>query len=230
VLEYYRQVDEEVGRTIDSLPPGTSVMVVSDHGAKAMDGAICINEWLIEKGYLVLKEKPKAPSELKPDMVEWKRTKAWGEGGYYGRLFINVRGREPEGTVPREGYEAFRDRIARELEAIADESGKPIGTVVHKPEEVYREVRGVPPDLIVYFGNLSWRSAGKIGLGGIHLRENDTGPDDANHAPEGVFIWDRGDAARREVYSIYDVAPTILDFFGIDPPPEMIGKSLLRKS
>lgn len=225
--DYYRDVDAEISRTIDCLPAGTSVMVVSDHGAKAMDGAICINEWLIRRGYLALRQPPSARSDLKPEMVDWKRTRVWGEGGYYGRVFLNVQGREPEGTIPAAEYAAFRDRLAEEIRSIPDEDGRPIGTVVHKPEEVYREVNGFPPDLIVYFGDLSWRSAGKVGIGAVHLRENDTGPDDANHAPEGVFIWDRGDAARRERYSIYDVAPTILDSFGLEVPPEMIGRSLL---
>ncbi len=229
VLDYYRQVDEEVGRTLEALPKGVSVMVVSDHGAKGMHGAIAVNEWLIQKGYLVLKELPARRTELKPAMVDWPRTRAWGEGGYYGRVFVNLAGREPEGAVPAAEYGTFRDRLAAELAAIPDEEGRPIGTVVHKPEEVYRELNGVPPDLIVYFGDLNWRSAGTVGLGAVHLRENDTGPDDANHASEGVFIWDRPDVLKREVVSIYDIAPTILDFFGLEVPAEMIGKSLLAR-
>ena len=41
---------------------------------------------------------------LKPDLVDWARTTAWGEGGYYGRIFMNVAGREPNGIVPPEEY------------------------------------------------------------------------------------------------------------------------------
>lgn len=230
VLDYYKQLDEEIGRTIETLPPDTSVMVVSDHGAKAMDGAIAINEWLLREGYLVLKEKPNGPVDLSPELVDWKRTRVWGEGGYYARVFLNVAGREPEGVIPPEEYASFRSRLAAQLSAIPDEKGRPIGTMVHTPEEVYKEVNGVPPDLMVYFGDLSWRSAGKVGLGSIHLRENDTGPDDANHAWEGIFIWDRKDAVSRQVYSIYDIAPSILSFFDVRPSPEMRGKSLLTPS
>ena len=39
----------------------TAVLVVSDHGAKRMDGGICVNEWLRREGYLVLKEEPDGP-------------------------------------------------------------------------------------------------------------------------------------------------------------------------
>jgi predicted AlkP superfamily phosphohydrolase/phosphomutase len=207
-----------------------SVMVVSDHGAQAMEGAICINEWLLQHGYLVLKHRPTARIRLAPDLVDWPNTTAWGEGGYYGRLFMNVAGREPQGCVPPGAYQAVRNEIAAGLEAQGDEDGRPIGTRCLKPEAVYREVNNIAPDLIVIFGDLHWRSAGTIGGGSIHLRENDTGPDDANHSPDGVFVWNAaGAGAIRQAsrYSIYDIAPTVLRFFGLEVPEDMIGESLI---
>jgi predicted AlkP superfamily phosphohydrolase/phosphomutase len=228
-LDYYKLVDEEIGRTLDGLTD-TSVMVVSDHGAKTMVGAICINEWFQEQGYLTLKEKPAERTRLKPDMIDWERTKAWGEGGYYSRVFINVKGREPQGQVHPDEYEAFRDDLIEKLEAIEDEKGNCINTRAYKPEDIYREVRNIPPDLVVHLGNLDWRSAGSVGVGSIHLFENDTGPDDANHAQEGIFIWDRepGLTDMPETPSIYDIAPTILDYFDLEIPEEMIGRSLKK--
>ena len=89
----------------------TAVLVVSDHGAKRMDGGICVNEWLIANGYLSLTEKPASPVPLSKAKVDWSRTKAWGEGGYYARVFLNVAGREPNGTVAPEDYEKVRDEL-----------------------------------------------------------------------------------------------------------------------
>lgn len=226
LLDYYKQIDDEIAATLDILADDTSVMIVSDHGAKGMDGAICVNEWLIEKGYLALKSRPQGRFKLRTEMIDWSKTKVWGEGGYYGRIFINVEGREPEGIVPAAEHEAFRRQLAAELAAIPDEDGNDIGTVVYTPEEVYREVNNVAPDLIVYFGDLSWRSAGTIEDGTIHLRENDTGPDDANHAQQGVFVWDRKACRADERYSIYDIAPTVLRHFGIDVPAHMNGTAI----
>jgi len=62
----------------------------------------------------------------------------------------------------------------------------------------------------------------------VHIFDNDTGPDDANHAQEGIFVWHgRGKAAASTPpVSIYDVAPSILDYFGVPAPPEMIGNVL----
>ena len=83
-------------------------MVVSDHGAKKMDGGICFNEWLIEKA---ISPWPAIPTSRRPStrsMIDWSKTKAWGDGGYYGRLFLNVQGREPQGIIAPEDYERVR--------------------------------------------------------------------------------------------------------------------------
>ncbi len=188
MLDYYKRLDARIGELLRFADDDTAVLVVSDHGAKKMDGGICVNEWLRREGYLVLKAEPSEPTRLTPDMIDWSKTTAWGEGGYYCRLFLNVAGREPEGIVPAADYERVRDEIKAKLEALGDDEGNPIGTVAHKPEELYANPQGITPDLLVYFGDLYWRSIGTVGGDAIHVFENDTGPDDANHAHEGLYI------------------------------------------
>jgi predicted AlkP superfamily phosphohydrolase/phosphomutase len=230
IHDYYQALDEEIGRTLDIIDDDTAVMVVSDHGAKPMIGAICINEWLQKEGLLVLKEKPKQQMRMTMDMVDWDKTRVWGEGGYYGRIFFNVKGREPRGIIPQQEYESFRDELKAKLEAIEDEEGRNINSRVFKAEELYRQVNNIAPDLIVYLGNLDWRSAGSVGIGAIHLFENDTGPDDANHAQEGIFILSvpgKKIEKQQDTYSIYDIAPTILRYFDIEVPDDMIGNSII---
>jgi predicted AlkP superfamily phosphohydrolase/phosphomutase len=84
----------------------------------------------------------------------------------------------------------------------------------------------------VYPGNLSWRSVGSIGHGRIHTIENDTGPDDANHAEQGIFIlYDPAATANvsprlRTDAALIDVAPTLLSLLGVPAPPDMAGKNL----
>jgi predicted AlkP superfamily phosphohydrolase/phosphomutase len=208
----------------------TAVLVVSDHGAKRMDGGICVNEWLLANGYLALSEKPDRPMPLNKVKVDWSRTKAWGDGGYYARIFLNVAGREPQGTIAPADYENVRDELIAGLGAIPGENGREIGTKVFRPERLYRKVRGVAPDLMVYFGDLSWRSVGTIGGGKIHTFENDTGPDGANHAHDGVFVLrdnvntDAG--IRVDGLEITDVAPTILNLFGLPIPNDMEGRAV----
>jgi predicted AlkP superfamily phosphohydrolase/phosphomutase len=196
-----------------------------------MDGGICVNEWLIANGYLALSENPISRIPLSKAKVDWSRTKAWGEGGYYARVFLNVAGRELNGTIAPEDYEKVREELAAGLKAIPDENGREIGTQVFRPEELYKEVRGVAPDLIVYFGGLFWRSVGTVGGGKIHTFENDTGPDGANHAENGIFLLRRaGDGIpggrRIEGLRIIDIAPTILQLFGLPIPEDMEGKAV----
>jgi predicted AlkP superfamily phosphohydrolase/phosphomutase len=232
MLDYYRGVDEKLGRLLRFADEGTAVLVVSDHGAKRIDGGICVNEWLRREGYLALKEEPAEPVALTPDLIDWERTTAWGEGGYYCRLFLNVAGREPQGTVAPEDYERVRTELKKKLEALGDEAGQPIGTVAHRPEELYETRNGVAPDLMVYFGNLFWRSIGQVGTGTVHVFENDTGPDDANHAHEGLYLLvaDGVPSGRGEERSIVDVAPTLLELLGEPVPAEMEGRSLVGSS
>ena len=215
IRDYYRFLDAQIGTLLEAVPSGTQVIVMSDHGIQPMYGGIAVNEWLIRKGYLALREYPREPARMEEliegGLVDWSRTVAWGEGGYYGRVFLNVRGREPEGIVPPGEYDAVRRELAEALVTIPDEEGNPLGTRVLFPQEIYREVNGVPPDLIVYFGDLRWRSVGTVGRGMIRWHENDTGPDDANHAPDGVFIASPALAGRD--LSLPDIHDLILGLF-----------------
>ena len=63
-----------------------------------------------------------------------------------------------------------------------------MNTKIYKPEELYNVIKGDAPDLLVYFDDLSWRSAGTVGYDSMYLNENDTGPDDAVHDYFGIFI------------------------------------------
>jgi predicted AlkP superfamily phosphohydrolase/phosphomutase len=234
IPDYYRYLDQEVGEILGMLDDDTVVMVVSDHGAKGMEGGFAINEWLRREGLLVLKEGPRYEGLVPFEKVEvdWEKTTAWGAGGYYARVFLNVEGREPQGKIPARDYENVRDQLKEMIEALPDHEGKPMGSVAFKPEELYREVRNVAPDLMVYFGNLRWRSLGSFGLPDIYTFENDLGPDDANHDQNGIFVlWDpRRDQGGRYVdgLQLMDVAPTVLDLMGEPVPPDMQGKVVQR--
>lgn len=234
IPDYYRYLDRALGDILGMLDDDTVVLVVSDHGAKAMEGGFAVNEWFRREGLLVLKEEPQYGGLVPFEKVEvdWEKTTAWGAGGYYARIFLNVEGREPQGKIPAQDREKVRDQIKEMIEAIPDDKGKPMGSVVFKPEDLYREVRNVPPDLMVYFGNLRWRAVGSFGLPNVYTFENDTGPDDANHDQHGVFVlWDpRQNHGGRSVegLQLMDVAPTILDLMGVPVPPDMQGKIVPR--
>jgi predicted AlkP superfamily phosphohydrolase/phosphomutase len=232
MLDYYRHVDRRLGDLLALCPADTLVLVVSDHGARRMDGGICFNEWLIREGYLTLGEPVTKPTPIGKVKIDWARTAAWGDGGYYGRCFLNVRGREPSGTIDPADYEKVRSELIAKIEAITDPEGRNIGSKAYRPEDIYRKVNGVAPDLIVYFGNLSWRSVGAVGMGGIHTFENDTGPDEANHDWHGIFILTTNGAPAplrgpQDGVTIYDIAPTLLRLLGQPVPDGLAGRAIV---
>jgi predicted AlkP superfamily phosphohydrolase/phosphomutase len=219
--DYYSYVDHKVGEVLELFPDDTVVLIVSDHGAKKLNGAICFNEWLINQGYLVLKSYPDKLTSIDKVDIDWSKTKAWGDGGYYGRLFLNVRGREPNGIVEQADYEKIRAELIEKIEAINDPEGNNIGSAAFRPEELYRELNGVPPDLMVYFGDLDWRSVGSVGYQSIYTFDNDTGPDEANHDWNGVYICSDSigisKESTREV-SLLSIAAETLSKFGLPSP------------
>jgi predicted AlkP superfamily phosphohydrolase/phosphomutase len=237
LLAYYRVLDQELGLLLDALPADTAVLIASDHGARAMRGGVRVNQWLIEHGYLRLRTDipASAMNAVSPENIDWSRTAAWGEGGYYGRVYFNVAGREPRGALPADQVPQLVAELRAGLGGIRDSQGESMATSVRTPAELYRSQRGVPPDLMVFFDDLSHRSIGTLEGEDILAMDNDTGIDIANHSLDGIVIahdtrarFPRPDEAGTGEPELYDVAPTILDLLDLPIPGTMIGASLLR--
>jgi predicted AlkP superfamily phosphohydrolase/phosphomutase len=229
ILNYYKLLDQKVGEVLELLDDQTIVLVVSDHGAKRMKGALCINEWMMDEGYLTVRNRPDEVMSFDKLDVDWSKTKAWGWGGYYARVFLNVKGREKNGIIDLENYEEERNKLIQKLKAIPDINGNKMATKVFKPEELYGNLHGDYPDLMVFFDDLYYRSAGTVGHGTQYLLENDTGPDDAVHDWNGIFIgYDKNKRLNKKLegLKIYDVAPTILSLLGIPIPDDLDGSPI----
>jgi len=231
VRDYYRLLDRELGLTLELAGPETLVLVVSDHGVRPLLGAVCVNEWLLETGYLVLRSRPAAPAPLHRLDVDWDATTAFAEGGYHARIWLNLAGRQPRGTVAPERAGSLLGELARGLAAIPGPDGEPMDNRVLSAAELYGErSAGLPPDLTVYFENLGRRAAGTVGHGRIHLPGNDTGPDDANHDFHGILVA-AGPGIPGGVTAaglqIADVFATCLAALGLAPPSGTIGRPLI---
>jgi predicted AlkP superfamily phosphohydrolase/phosphomutase len=81
IHDYYRQIDQEIGTVLELLSDDTVVLVVSDHGARRLDGGFCVNEWLVREGLLVLKSYPTQVTPFAKLDVDWEKTTVWSEGG-----------------------------------------------------------------------------------------------------------------------------------------------------
>ena len=227
IPEYYRRLDEQIGSVLELLDDQTVVLVISAYGAQRLDGAIAVNEWLIREELLVLDEYPQTPTPFEKLNVNWSKTKAWSEGGCCAQVFLNVRGREPQGVIAAAEYDQFQDEMKARLEALPGEDGQPLNSQVFKPGEIYRNLRNVAPDLIAFFGGLHWRAMDAVGQGKIHVQENDGG---CNPSPHGMFVLTSPNCPLGREYEgahLLDMAPTLLDLAGYEVPAAMQGRSLV---
>ena len=219
-LEYYEAVDRRIGRLVDLFGPQVTTFVLSDHGSKGMHGAFCVNQWLESEGYLKFKAPLTSVVDIDKANIDWSRTKAWGWGGYYARIFFNVKGREPSGIVNPEDLEREKKLFTEKVMAIKDDRGRTMKNYVLEPDKLYGTARGDKPDLMVYFDDLNWRSAGTVGHNSLYLFENDTGPDDSVHSMDGIFLMydPQKDLKGKTLHDakIADIAPTLLKLYGVD--------------
>src|SRR4029453_17277988 len=81
ILDYHRHVDGLLARLLEQADQDTVVFVISDHGAKRLDGGIRINEWLRREGLLTTLAEPNGVSSLRDGGVALAKRNAGGGGG-----------------------------------------------------------------------------------------------------------------------------------------------------
>lgn len=231
LIDYYRHLDRQLGELVELAGDDAAIFVVSDHGGKAMKGSFCINDWLIEQGLLHLKQPLTEPTGFSSDLVDWEHTTAWAWGGYYGRLFMNVEGREPLGKVPKADYEKIRDDLIERIEAITDDEGRRLDSKVYRPQEIYSgSYVDAAPDLMIYLDDLNWRLGQDIGNASLYSSDTEIGPDDSVHDYHGIIAARLPGEPQLSLDGsahLMDVAPTVLAILGEPIPEEMEGRNLL---
>lgn len=223
-VEFYRRMDGLLGQVRDRIGEDTTLIVLSDHGFCTLKKEVFLNHWLQEKGWLKFKTSPpKNLTDLHPD------TKAYSL--IPGRIFVNLRGREPAGSVePGEAYERVRRELADQLLEMTDpDTGERIIEKVVMREEVYRPGRrdvyeraadlfALPYDGYDLKGNVNKTTlTEKSALVGMHTFYD-------------AMLYIRGEEIVKEDLSIVDLMPTILQIMGVPIPAELDGVSCIRRS
>ncbi len=236
VLEdYYREMDGLLGKALKAADEETTVLVVSDHGFAPFRRSFNLNTWLVENGYLVLRDgAPPQGRDIFRD-ANWSRTRAYGLG--LNGLYLNLRGREKNGIVkPGAEADSLQREIVERLEAVRDANGKqPVVTRVDRADEAYAGPAVTrSPDLIVGY-NRGYRVGWDSVLGGIPAKvlEDNTEPWSGDHCMDftlvpGVVLSNR--KIRADKPALTDIAPTILAEFGIARPATMQGRSIFEPS
>jgi len=167
---------------------------------------------------------------LSLDDVDWSRTRAYCKTGL-GQIFINLKGREPEGMVSSgEEYESLKREIIRKLQDFMSEitGGKEEAEIYAKEEIYHGDYFDEMPD-ITFLANKNGYQAGSLVNFGSNHTITDIKLNTGHHHMNGIFIG-RGETLKEGVSingaTIMDVTPTILYLMGCKIPKDMDGKVL----
>jgi predicted AlkP superfamily phosphohydrolase/phosphomutase len=213
VARTYASIDRMVGRLMNIADEETVFLVVSDHGGTSTRfPAVDIARVLEETGFLVYKGRGKNRE------IDWSKTRAANVGLVH--IFINLKGREPGGIVPRADYEATqREVIAALCEYRDPDTGQhPFALALTRADAEMLNLWGDLVGDVVYALRPEFDGAhGKqlpsvrFGLGGQH----------STFIMAGAGVR-RAGALQRQVRAV-DVAPTVCYLLGVPMPKNVEG-------
>ena len=205
-LAFYEKVDRYLGELRGMLDEQTTMIVASDHGFTTLDHEVKCNVWLEQNGWLSYEDDD---HEGLGDISD--ETEAYSL--IPGRFYVNLEGREPRGTVPREEYESVRDELEAELEALEGPDGRKVADRVITGEEAFRgDHDDIAPDLVVVPNHgFDLKSGFKSGD-----EVFDVGPRNGMHSFDNACLFVDDDSARIADADLYDIAPTLLDLMELE--------------
>jgi len=228
----YEEMDKVAGKILPAVDDDTLLLVCSDHGFAQFGRQFHLNTWLREQGYLVLKWGAEKKETTNVTDIDWNQTAAYGIG--FNGLYLNRVGREERGIIGPEKAQELTARISRELEGITDpETGKrPVHKVYNRDDLYSGEITPEMPDMLVGY-TPGYRSSSRSVLGetGSEILNVNPWAWGGDHSmavdlvPGSLFSSRPIKAANP---NILDLPVTILDFFGLEKPPQMAGKSLFK--
>lgn len=218
-FDFYKRVDEVLGEVEEKIGEDVEFIVLSDHGFCTIKKEIYLNNYLAEAGVLKFKNTPpKSLADMHPESI--------GYSLIPGRVFVNLQGREPGGSVPPDKYEATREKLADILLNLRErDTGEPLIREVLRREDIYEgdnfdaaaDLIAVPHDGYDLKGNVNKEVFGEKGpLVGMHTYEDS-------------LLWIRNRTLTRGHNDLWvgDLAPTILKMMDIPVPPDMDGVALI---
>jgi predicted AlkP superfamily phosphohydrolase/phosphomutase len=234
IADHYRRCDAIVGRALEYADDETMVIVLSDHGFGTYRREFHVNTWLYQNGFLALKNGIE-PGDAAGDLlqnVDWENTKAYSVG--FAGVYLNLQGREGAGILSQGAAADVQGAIIAGLTDLRDtDAGKmPIRSVKRRSEIYTGEFAAESPDMVINFAE-GYRASSTTALGGIPEApfEDNVKPWSGDHVVDpalvpGVCFSNR--PIRTDNVTMLDMAPTILDAFGVAKGKKMEGGSLLK--
>lgn len=230
-LDYYRKLDINIKRLVETAGSHTDVIMTSDHGFGATTEIVYINEWLARRGYLEWANAAEqddigklTANRMKEHlgMVDWKNTIAFCPTPSSNAIYIKKDNGSGHGVKDSE-YLEFCLNLKKELLAYRDSNGEAVivGVDLNKLE-------GVPfvepsPDITLRLrdgGFVSILKSSEVVSPRTHV--------DGTHRPNGIFIG-RGPNIRSgqtiAPLSLLDITPLLLYLLGLAVPADLEGRT-----
>ena len=238
IEQTYQRCDEMLGEVLEQvdITSGKEAMIVmSDHGFASFRRGINLNTWLHANGYLVLEQGRDASGEWFRG-VDWTKTRAFALG--LGGIFLNIRGREEHGIVePGQPARELAEQLADELRGLKDPATDEVAIrEVYAAHDIYEGpyVDDAPSVIIGY--ERGWRISWDGARGKVTdvIFDDNTKAWSGDHCIDPVQVpgtlisslpLDLPEPDGGQLPSIMDVAPTVLELFGVKPPAYMDGTS-----
>jgi predicted AlkP superfamily phosphohydrolase/phosphomutase len=237
VEDSYKRMDETVGKVMAKMKPDDLLMILSDHGFKSFRMGFNVNTWLIRNGYLAVNnQSDPATAYNSKEFLEgydWTKTKAYSLG--LGSVFLNLKGREGQGTVDASQTEALIAELRTKLLELTDPaSGDKVFTAIYTREEYNGIAKADAPDLqLGYADGYQSTKSTVSGSAPKELFEPNMDKWSGEHAASdvaftpGVLFSSKPIAT--DAPAIVDVGVTALQFLGVPIPADFEGKSLFDK-
>jgi predicted AlkP superfamily phosphohydrolase/phosphomutase len=233
IEDLYQRMDKLVGLAMEHVDKDTVIFVLSDHGFCSFRRGVNLNAWLRDNGYLVLKHGADESGRYFKG-VDWSRTRAYTLG--LGGLYLNVKGREAQGIVKQGAEaEALKQELIEKLSGLRDETKNDVAIrTAYAASALYKgPYLAEAPDLIIGYNEgyrTSWDAA--VGKVTAEIFEDNCKAWSGDHSVDpllvpGILFSNRKIAA--EDPGIEDMAPTVLQLFGVARPGWMEGRTVLSE-
>ncbi|MFX0198701.1 MAG: alkaline phosphatase family protein [Candidatus Hodarchaeota archaeon] len=174
---------------------------------------------------------PEIPFESMLELIDWSRTQAYSpiHTSVFGTIYVNLHGREGQGSVDRYEYEKLRDRLIGDFHSLNKEIPN-FQVKVFKREDVYQgSYLDHAPDMVYVINDFRCVSRSSLGKGPVFetrsLGDNYSG----THRLEGIFVA-KGPQIKRGHWlgqaEIVDIVPTVLHILNTPIPDDIDGKVL----
>ncbi len=225
--DMYQRMDKIVGQTMAKTRKKDVLIVMSDHGFSTFDRGVNLNAWLEREGLLHCKENGKQARYLQG--IDWSKSQAYVFG--LAGMYLNIKGREGKGIVDKAAAAKLKAEITKKLLDLVDPiTGKKAIYAVHDSSVCYTgPYANSGPDLLVGFAE-GYRASWKAAAGEVEdeIFSDNLKSWSGDHCVDraqvpGIVLCNRKLNVGQGI-GLIDIAPTVLDLFGVPVPKHMDGR------